>query len=170
MGINDRIRKHNAKVSDFSGQGAQGGERGPVDDKKAGNRFWDWMEKSQNAHLASLPDRTGVITNSRQARKAREHELKAGKIFRRTKKHLKKAERHQRRAGITGAATAEALRAAAERKQAEAAERVQASQPTTAPSSGNDVIDQLERLGKLKDQGILSDEEFQAQKAKVLSD
>jgi hypothetical protein len=33
----------------------------------------------------------------KHARKAREHELKAGKTFRRTKKHLKKAERHERR-------------------------------------------------------------------------
>jgi len=36
---------------------------------------------------------------------------------------------------------------------------------TTTPS---DVITQLERLAKLKDQGVLSEEEFQAQKNKVL--
>jgi putative oligomerization/nucleic acid binding protein len=36
-------------------------------------------------------------------------------------------------------------------------------------ASRDDVIGQLERLGKLREQGILSDEEFQAQKAKLLN-
>ena len=35
-------------------------------------------------------------------------------------------------------------------------------------SSSIDVIMQLERLAKLKEQGILSEEEFQAQKHKIL--
>jgi hypothetical protein len=37
-----------------------------------------------------------------------------------------------------------------------------------APPSQDDTIAQLERLGALKDQGILTEEEFQAQKAKIL--
>src|SRR5512136_2455334 len=37
-----------------------------------------------------------------------------------------------------------------------------------APAEQEDVITQLERLGALKAQGILTEEEFQAQKAKLL--
>jgi hypothetical protein len=37
-----------------------------------------------------------------------------------------------------------------------------------APAPEEDVITQLERLGALKAQGILTEEEFQAQKAKLL--
>ena len=37
-----------------------------------------------------------------------------------------------------------------------------------APPSQDDVITQLERLGALKAQGLLTEEEFQAQKAKLL--
>lgn len=42
--------------------------------------------------------------------------------------------------------------------------------PAAAPSAGGEesVIDQLKELAALKDQGILTDEEFAAQKAKVL--
>jgi hypothetical protein len=38
-----------------------------------------------------------------------------------------------------------------------------------APAAQEDVITQLERLGALKAQGILTDEEFAAQKAKLLA-
>ena len=41
-------------------------------------------------------------------------------------------------------------------------------QPAAAASSEEDTIAQLERLGQLKAQGILTEEEFAAQKAKVL--
>ena len=37
-----------------------------------------------------------------------------------------------------------------------------------APSPGEDMISQLERLGALKAQGLLTEEEFSAQKAKLL--
>ena len=40
--------------------------------------------------------------------------------------------------------------------------------PPAAPAPKEDVITQLERLGALKAQGILTEEEFQAQKAKLL--
>jgi hypothetical protein len=36
------------------------------------------------------------------------------------------------------------------------------------PAQEDDVITQLERLGALRAQGILTEEEFQAQKAKLL--
>lgn len=40
--------------------------------------------------------------------------------------------------------------------------------PPPAPAPQDDTITQLERLADLKDQGILTDEEFAAQKAKIL--
>lgn len=80
------------------------------------------------------------------------------------------------------AGTATATRNAVNRRQAEknvrayseAAEHVQADQAAQAPPSPpppaqeEDVISQLERLGALKAQGILTEEEFAAQKAKLL--
>jgi hypothetical protein len=39
---------------------------------------------------------------------------------------------------------------------------------STKTSDPNDVISQLERLAKLKEQGILTEEELQAQKKKIL--
>lgn len=38
-----------------------------------------------------------------------------------------------------------------------------------APSGSDDVIAQLERLGRLRDDGVLTDAEFSAQKAKLLA-
>jgi hypothetical protein len=40
--------------------------------------------------------------------------------------------------------------------------------PPAAPAPQEDVVSQLERLAALKSQGILTEEEFQAQKAKIL--
>lgn len=40
--------------------------------------------------------------------------------------------------------------------------------PAQAPAVQEDVITQLERLGALKAQGLLTEEEFNAQKAKLL--
>jgi len=40
--------------------------------------------------------------------------------------------------------------------------------PAPAPASESDMISQLKQLAELKDQGILTDEEFAAQKAKIL--
>ena len=40
--------------------------------------------------------------------------------------------------------------------------------PPAAPAPDEDVITQLERLGALKAQGLLTEEEFAAQKAKLL--
>jgi len=41
--------------------------------------------------------------------------------------------------------------------------------PQAAPPAADDMFEQLEKLGQLRDQGILTDEEFAAQKAKILS-
>ncbi len=44
----------------------------------------------------------------------------------------------------------------------------QAEAPAAAPADGDSTIDQLKELGELKAQGILTEEEFAAQKAKLL--
>ena len=46
---------------------------------------------------------------------------------------------------------------------------VAAPPPAPAPEAGESVIDQLKELGELKAQGILTEEEFAAQKAKLLA-
>ena len=52
-------------------------------------------------------------------------------------------------------------------QQAQQAPPPQQAAPAAAPSEGS-VIDQLKELGELKAQGILTEEEFAAQKAKLL--
>ncbi|MET8330282.1 SHOCT domain-containing protein [Streptomyces sp. NPDC005181] len=61
--------------------------------------------------------------------------------------------------------------------QEEAAAQQQALQQQTPPAQAappappaDDIIDRLERLSELKKQGILTDAEFEAQKAKILAD
>jgi membrane protease subunit (stomatin/prohibitin family) len=44
----------------------------------------------------------------------------------------------------------------------------QAAAPAAASGGSDDMIAQLEKLGQLKDQGILTEEEFAAQKQKLL--
>jgi hypothetical protein len=61
----------------------------------------------------------------------------------------------------------EAYAEAAEDVQGEEVEYTQQPQQA-APAAQGDMISQLERLGALKAQGILTEEEFQAQKAKLL--
>jgi hypothetical protein len=41
--------------------------------------------------------------------------------------------------------------------------------PPPAAASTDDVIEQLRQLSELRDQGVLTDEEFAAQKARILS-
>ena len=43
------------------------------------------------------------------------------------------------------------------------------SSPTSSNSSGDDVISKLERLAKLRDSGVLTEEEFKHQKTKILN-
>jgi hypothetical protein len=38
-----------------------------------------------------------------------------------------------------------------------------------APETGSSMLDQLKELGELKDQGVLTEDEFAAQKAKLLA-
>ena len=84
-----------------------------------------------------------------------------------------------RTAAVAGTATA--TRNAVNRRQAKKnvaayseavdqayAEPAQQAPPPPPPAPEEDVITQLERLGALKAQGILTEEEFEAQKAKLL--
>ncbi len=41
--------------------------------------------------------------------------------------------------------------------------------PAAAPAAGTDVVEQLKGLADLKAQGVLTEEEFAAQKAKILA-
>jgi len=77
------------------------------------------------------------------------------------------------------AGTASAVNGRVQRHQAEKfadrdaqiyAQQQQAYAQQTQPVSGtDDTVAQLEKLGELKDRGILSDEEFAAAKAKILA-
>jgi Short C-terminal domain len=79
-----------------------------------------------------------------------------------------------RTAVVAGTATAVSNRVSrrqderwAEQETAEAPPQ-QAAPVAAAPAAGDSVIDQLKELGELKAQGILTEEEFAAQKAKLL--
>lgn len=47
-------------------------------------------------------------------------------------------------------------------------QQVQAAPPAAAGPTETDVITQLQQLGKLRDDGVLTEEEFAAQKARIL--
>jgi Short C-terminal domain len=55
-----------------------------------------------------------------------------------------------------------------QQQQAMAAQQAQAEQFAAQPAAQVDVVAQLKELAALKDQGILTEEEFAAQKARVL--
>ncbi len=57
---------------------------------------------------------------------------------------------------------------AAQEVQGQQVTYAQPQQATPAPQVQEDTVSQLERLAALKDQGILTEEEFQTQKAKIL--
>jgi Short C-terminal domain len=82
----------------------------------------------------------------------------------------------RRRPLLRSAAVGAGAYAMGKRRQERAEQEQQpASQPqqqAAAPSGGGlapDAIEQLQQLGKLHDQGVLTDEEFDQQKAKVLA-
>jgi predicted metal-dependent phosphoesterase TrpH len=50
-----------------------------------------------------------------------------------------------------------------------AAQQPAAPAPAAAPAGGTDIIAELQKLAALKDQGILTDDEFAAAKAKLLA-
>jgi hypothetical protein len=57
-----------------------------------------------------------------------------------------------------------AMQAAAQ----QAVAQQQAAAPPAAPAAGTDTVAELQKLATLKEQGVLSDEEFAAAKAKLL--
>lgn len=81
-----------------------------------------------------------------------------------------------RTAAVAGTATAVSggVRRRQERRWAEQEAPQAYAQPAPAPAppapaaGGASVIDQLKELGELKEQGILTEDEFAAQKAKLL--
>lgn len=76
-----------------------------------------------------------------------------------------------RTAAIAGTATAVSNRVSrrqGERWAAQEAAEQPAAPPPAAEAGGASTIDQLKELGELKAQGILTEEEFAAQKAKLL--
>ena len=77
-----------------------------------------------------------------------------------------------RTAVVAGTATAVSNRVSkrqGDRWAAQEAPPEPAAAPAPAPQGGESVIDQLQQLGELKAQGILTEEEFAAQKAKLLA-
>lgn len=81
-----------------------------------------------------------------------------------------------RTAAIAGTATAVSNRVsrrqgerwAQQEEQQQAPVAAAPAPPASAAESGQSTIDQLKELGELKAQGILTEEEFAAQKAKLL--
>jgi hypothetical protein len=82
-----------------------------------------------------------------------------------------------RTAAIAGTASAvsgrvqrrQAQRFAASDEQAAAAPNPQEDDEPQAPASTSDTLEQLKQLGELKAQGVLTEDEFAAQKAKILA-
>jgi len=70
-------------------------------------------------------------------------------------------------AGTAGAVNRHQQTKYAAQDQQAAMDQQAAAAPAAAPEE--DVYEQLQKLGKLHEQGILTDEEFAAQKAKILS-
>jgi putative oligomerization/nucleic acid binding protein len=80
-----------------------------------------------------------------------------------------------RTAVVAGTATAVSNRVSrrqgerwAEQEEPQQAPAAPAAAPAPAAEGGQSTIDQLKELGELKAQGILTEEEFAAQKAKLL--
>ena len=75
-----------------------------------------------------------------------------------------------RTAVVAGTATAVSGRVAQKQadKQADKEAAQQAAAPAPAAQPEVDAVAEIERLGALKDKGLLSDEEFAAAKAKLL--
>ena len=61
------------------------------------------------------------------------------------------------------------MQAMAQQAAAQQAAAQAAAAPPPAPAPANDLTSQLQQLATLKEQGILSDEEFAAAKAKLIS-
>jgi negative regulator of sigma E activity len=74
-----------------------------------------------------------------------------------------------RTAVIAGTATAVAGGVRNHQAQKAQAQQAQAGDTPTPAQGSDDSIEQLTKLGSLHEQGILTDEEFAAQKAKILA-
>jgi hypothetical protein len=81
-----------------------------------------------------------------------------------------------RTAVIAGTATAVSGRVSrrqnakyAEQDQAAYDQQMAAQQPAAEPAGGDDPMEQLKKLAELKDQGVLTEQEFSDQKAKILA-
>ncbi|HEX3608610.1 MAG TPA: SHOCT domain-containing protein [Solirubrobacterales bacterium] len=75
-----------------------------------------------------------------------------------------------RTAVIAGTATAVSNRVSRRQGERWAQQEEPQQAPAAAPAAGGEsTIDQLKELGELKAQGILTEEEFAAQKAKLLN-
>jgi hypothetical protein len=82
-----------------------------------------------------------------------------------------------RTAVVAGTATAVSNRVSrrqtnrwSQQEEAQYQQQQAAAAPPPAPAGGgDDMLEQLEKLGQLKAQGILTDAEFEAQKAKILA-
>ena len=81
-----------------------------------------------------------------------------------------------RTAAVAGTATAVSNRVSRRQAQrwgaqdaAAAPQEPYAPPPATPAASGDDRVEQLKELAALKDQGVLTDEEFAAEKARVLA-
>ena len=85
-----------------------------------------------------------------------------------------------RTAVVAGTATAasgavrnkQEKKAAAKQQEAAAQQQAAAPAPAPAPAAGgmnDDKMEQLKQLGELKNSGVLTDEEFAAEKAKILN-
>ena len=80
----------------------------------------------------------------------------------------------RRQAGRWAAKDQQAQEQQAQEQQAQdAQQQPQYAQPQYAPppaaSSTDDMLEQLQKLGELKTAGVLTEEEFQAQKVKILA-
>lgn len=76
-----------------------------------------------------------------------------------------------RTAVVAGTATAVSGRVARRQNQRwsrQEEEQYAEQSPPATPAADESLLDQLKRLGELKEQGILSDEEFRQQKARLL--
>jgi hypothetical protein len=76
-----------------------------------------------------------------------------------------------RTAAVAGTATAVSNRVSRRQTQRWAEQEAPAAPAPPQPAAGGiqpDTVEQLKQLGQLREQGVLTDEEFAAQKAKVL--
>jgi len=74
-----------------------------------------------------------------------------------------------RTAVIAGTATTVSNRVSRRQGERWAQQEAPQAPPPAAPAAGQSTVDQLKELGELKNQGILTEEEFAVQKAKLLA-